>query len=98
MRFYKSPLDTAKDLSENVPSASLVSHIVPFRKEGTITKLEKSFAMRCNAANKNFVIEAREREQEVRIRKERKETEFRSAQQITDEKREFRNQRIKEQK
>ena len=54
--------------------------------------------MRCNAANKNFVIEAREREQEVRIRKERKETEFRSAQQITDEKREFRNQRIKEQK
>lgn len=40
MRSYKSPLDTAKDLSENVPSASLVSHIVPFRKEGMITKLE----------------------------------------------------------
>lgn len=54
--------------------------------------------MRSNAANKNFVIEAREREQAVRIRKTRKETEFRAAQQITDEKREYRNQRIKDQK
>lgn len=75
---------------------SKVGHIVPFRTPGTIQELEKNVALRINSQNKNFIIEEREREQAVRIRKEKIENEQRVKKALEDQQREARVERNRE--